>query len=372
MRILHVVTLFSPDGEYGGPVRVALNQAVALRELGHEVTIAAGAQGYAQLPTEQEGVPLVLFRAAKILPGVGFASLCAPEMLRWLVANAKRFDIVHLHMARDLILLPCAALVRKFKIPYVIQSHGMLAPNSNPLAPVLDTMFVRRLLHDAHTTFYLTSNERDGLAVTAKGSPSLSNLNNGVPLYESALPPDGPPEVLFLARLHERKRPLDFIRAAKLLHARGNDALFTLVGPDEGEGQAVQTAISGMPFLRWEGSLPSGHGPTRMRTSTAYVLPAVDEPFPMSVLEAMAVGLPVVITDQCGLADFVHRTHSGLVITPGEEHVASAIATLLGDIDEARQMGQRGREAVRREMNVSAVASQLLQAYQGAVGDSLR
>ena len=45
MRILQVATLFTPDGEYGGPVRVAMNQALALAAAGHEVTLAGAARG---------------------------------------------------------------------------------------------------------------------------------------------------------------------------------------------------------------------------------------------------------------------------------------------------------------------------------------
>ena len=57
MRILHVVTLVSPDGEYGGPVRVATNLSKALRDLGHDVTIAAGTRGFESAPEQLDGTP---------------------------------------------------------------------------------------------------------------------------------------------------------------------------------------------------------------------------------------------------------------------------------------------------------------------------
>ena len=54
MRILHVVTLVSPDGAFGGPVRVAENLARELRRRGHDVTVAAAASGFAdgEAPTQ--------------------------------------------------------------------------------------------------------------------------------------------------------------------------------------------------------------------------------------------------------------------------------------------------------------------------------
>lgn len=78
MRILSVVTLVSPDGAFGGPVRVALNQATALRELGHDVTLAAGGRGFDEPPTELDGVPVRLFPARTVVPGIGFAGLSSP------------------------------------------------------------------------------------------------------------------------------------------------------------------------------------------------------------------------------------------------------------------------------------------------------
>ncbi|MBK5249133.1 MAG: hypothetical protein JJE50_06815, partial [Actinomycetales bacterium] len=73
MRIISVVTLFSPDGAYGGPTRVAVNQAAALRRLGHQVVIAAGGRGYAHPPEHVHGVPLRLFPVRTAVPGTGFA-----------------------------------------------------------------------------------------------------------------------------------------------------------------------------------------------------------------------------------------------------------------------------------------------------------
>src|SRR6185312_11172960 len=122
-------------------------------------------------------------------------------------------------------------------------------------------------------------------------------------------PNDGGVEVLYLARLHERKRPALFVETARDILSEGIDARFTLIGPDGGEGAKVREAITrGREFetsINWEGSLPPEKTADRMAHASIYVLPSVDEPFSMSVLEAMAIGLPVVITESCGLADTV-------------------------------------------------------------------
>lgn len=372
MRILHAVTLFSPDGAYGGPVRVALNQASALRDSGHEVTIAAGVRGYDPIPTEQEGVPLALNAARNLVPGVGFAGLAAPAMLTWLRKHRSEFDVVHVHLARDLVMLPFATAVHTMGIPFVVQSHGMLAPKSNPLAPALDALFVRRLLRQAHTVFCLTEQERQGISSVARGGARIEMLNNGVPEYEAAEPPASPPEILYLARLHARKRPLDFVEAAKMVLEEGLTAKFALVGPDEGEAGEVLESTAGRHEIAWEGPLPGGKGPERMRRASMYVLPSVNEPYPMSVLEAMAVGIPVVITNECGLADLVSRTGSGLVTVPGPGPIAEAMKTLLTDPTLAQSMGERGRAAAGNQLSMQSVATRLTDTYVAATADRVR
>ena len=97
---------------------------------------------------------------------------------------------------------------------------------------------------------------------------------------------------------------------------RASNARFTLVGPDEGEGPALRAALDGESQISWEGALAPGAIPRRMAAASVYVLPSVREPYPMSVLEAMSVGLPVVVSADCGLAPLVERTHCGIVTDP--------------------------------------------------------
>lgn len=370
MRILQAVTLFSPDGAYGGPVRVALNQAAALHDAGHTVTITAGARGYDPLPTSQEDVPLALSSARNMMPPLGFAALTAPGTLAWFRHHRNDFDVVHLHLARDMVMLPLALAVRASGLPYVVQSHGMLTPRSNALAPVLDALAVRRLLRRAYTVFCLTPQEHGEISEVSGGDARITMLDNGVPLYPPAVKTDGPPEVLYLARLHARKRPLDFVDVAKKILDAGIDATFTLVGPDEGEGDSVRAAIENYPAISWEGALPGGAGPERMRRARIYVLPSVNEPYPMSVLEAMSVGIPVVLTRDCGLAEMVSSTGSGVVTDSGPQALGHAVRTLLNDPEAATAMGERGRETARTRAGMTTVADRLTDAYTGAIAET--
>ncbi|APA96528.1 glycosyltransferase [Nocardia seriolae] len=365
MRILHLVTLVSPEGAYGGPVRVAFNQAAELRGRGDEVVVAAAGRGYDTPPTVIDGIPVRLFPARTLVPATGFAGLGAPGLWRWLRHNASGFDVVHIHLGRDLVSLPGALAVRHAGTPYVLQPHGMITPTSNPLAGPLDTGWTRKVLRDARAVCFLTSAEREALTAVAGPGLRLVHLDNGVPAYPPAAGARTP-EVLFAARLHARKRPLAFAEMAKTLLANGIDANFTLIGPDEGEGPAVRAALGDDPRLSWAGPLDPARMPERMAAATVFVLPSVREPYPMAVLEAMSVGLPVVISPDCGLAPLVERTGSGIVTAPTAAGLAAAVRSLLTDPARARDMGARGRRAVATELGMARIGDTLRELYREA------
>ncbi|MBS1692082.1 MAG: glycosyltransferase [Actinobacteria bacterium] len=367
MRILQVVTLLSPDGAYGGPVRVAMNQSRELLRRGHDVTILATTRGYPQPPTQLQGVPLKLFAAHTLIPHTGFAGTGSLSLRRWIHSNLTAFDITHIHLARDLVVLPVAVEARRIRTPYVLQTHGMVVPSRHPLAAPLDAMWTRKVLTGAGALFYLTPTERAQLLAVARSDLRLRALANGVPDYPRTTPSGQPPEVLFVARLHRRKRPLAFVEMAKTLLAAGVQARFTLIGPDGGDGAAVRLAIGGDPRIVWQGPLAPDAIPERMASASVYVLPSVDEPYPMSVLEAMSVGVPVVICADCGLAGIVARTGCGVVVNHEIAPLAAAVAAILDDTRVAREMGDRARAAAHDELGMQSVADSLLDTYAEVV-----
>lgn len=380
MRIVHVVTLVSPDGAYGGPVRVAANHAAALAERGHDVVIVAGCTGYEDPPTELDGVPLQLFPVSTAIPKIGFAGLRAPGMSAWLRQHRSEFDVAHVHLARDLVTLPAAISLLRKDIPIVAQPHGMIVPNRKLLSLPLDRFATRPVLRSAHTVFHLTEREAGELTAVA-GELHLSQLHNGVPLPRRwqpvrTRPHDGNgaradrPEVLFLARLHPRKRPGMFVAMARRLLGDGIDAQFTLVGPDGGVADDVMADIAASGVgdrVRYEGPVAPSEVTARVARAAISVLPSVDEPYPMSVLEAMSLGLPVVVTDSCGLADMLIETGSGLVVGPDLNSLTDAVRALLADPERAAEMGRRGAQVASKDLGMDAVAARLEATYEAAL-----
>ncbi|MFE2525430.1 glycosyltransferase [Streptomyces sp. NPDC059382] len=370
MRVLHAVTLHSPSHAFGGPVRVALNLAKGLRARGHEARLLALGEGFPDpWPTSVEGVPAKLFPARRLLP-LGFSGMTSPALLASAGRLVRDADVVHVHLARDLVTLPVALAALRARKPLVLQTHGMVDPSGKLLAKVLDAVAVRRLLRGADAVLYLTPHEREGLDAVV-GPPALASavrLVNGTPAQEERPAPSGAPRVLYSARLQARKRPVDFVDAAPAVLAVHPDAEFVVAGPDEGERDAVRARIAALGLgdrFTVPGALSSAEVLTELRRAHVYVLPSVEEPFPMSVLEALSVGVPTVVTHSNGLARDIAAAGAGRAVEPGPAGVAEAILALLEPTANAAA-SVAARKLATESFSMDAVLDTLLPVYEAA------
>lgn len=370
MRILQIVTLISPDGAYGGPVRVATNQATALQSAGSEVLLIGGAHGYAdgESPAFLSDVNHRLFASRVAIPGVGFAGYAAPSMLDWIRRHGRDFDVAHVHMARDLTVLPAAMLLQRLGVPTVLQTHGMVDPSSKPSARLLDAFATRRALRRAKRILFLTETEKHDLHAVAGPHLATEELVNGVPVpaLHDARVHAKPLEVAFIARLHPRKRAEVFAKSALDLIPRYPGVTFSIAGPDEGSGAEVRRlhmSAGSPPSLRILGALPPEDVSRRLFEVDLYVLPSVNEPFPMSVLEAMALGKPVIVTDSCGLAPAIQGAAAGMVVGSAQSELTNAIQQFLDSGQLREEAGANGRSLVESHFSMGAVATSLLGIY---------
>lgn len=371
MKIIQVATLVTPDGAYGGPIRVAINQTRALLEAGHDVTLAAGARGFGTtLPDNFDGVPVKLFNA-ELIPKLGFAGTVSPALHRWIKKTAPTADVCHVHLGRDLLTMPAARAIARAGLSYVVQTHGMIDASSRALSGPFDRFFTQPVLQTAGRVFYLTEQEREDLKGLVSKPLPFTRLLNGVPASSQRTVPEPETiEVLFLARLQARKRPMMFVEMAKRLHRRFPQARFVLVGPDEGEGQAVREAIahSGLDeAIRWEGAIGPEQVSERLAQCSVYVLPSINEPFPMSVLEALSLAKPVVITDSCGLAPFVEAANAGFVAGPDIDTLTAAVSSLLEDKDLRLETGRNAEALARREFSMTRITDTIVDTYDRLV-----
>jgi glycosyltransferase involved in cell wall biosynthesis len=369
VRILHLVTLLSSDGAFGGPFRVALNQAVELRRRGHDVRIAAGWRGDGLPPQSMDGVPLHLFPVIQLFRPLGFTGIVSPKLASWLSKNIADYDVLHIHAGRDFISLTSLSIAWSKRRPYVIQSHGMIQPDPRLIVRLIDMIATRRFLKGAKRRFVLTDREQDALEKVLDFPIEFELLFNGVPEMPTATASKTKDEVLFCGRLHERKRPVAFVEMAAEILQRGTKATFALVGPDDGELTAVCRTIQMLglkDMVCYEGALSYEAVLDRMGRSGIYVFPSVDEPFGMSLLEALSLGIPAVCTDTCDIAPLLRTTASAIVTNGSVDAMASAVVKILQDNALRNELGRNGRKVVSTHFSMKAVANQLEQSYGSA------
>jgi glycosyltransferase involved in cell wall biosynthesis len=240
----------------------------------------------------------------------------------------------------------------------------------------VDVLGMKRVLRRADAILHLTDMERDGVQAVVPDTPlaTFRRLVNGVALQERRPSREGrPPTVLYLARVQKRKRPEDFVRAMPAVLAEHPDARFVLAGPDTGSLTAPLRALAAELGVGHALSTPGplGHDAVlrALREADVYVLPSVVEPFAVSLLEAMSVGLPVVAAATGGLSPDIEAAGAGRV-TPSRPDadngplVASAVLELLAPGANAAA-SQAAWQLVRDRFSIEAVVDDLLTVYAG-------
>ncbi|WP_256989546.1 glycosyltransferase [Rhodococcus sp. 05-2254-6] len=356
--------MYVGDGSYGGPASVAVSQTFGLREVGLDATLIAGKWRQDIWP---KSLPIRGFRAIRIWPRSGWAGLASPGMVSWLLRRVRDYDVVHIHLSRDVTTVVAALICIVLRRPFVVQSHGMILQKSSAIFRSFDWFFIRPILRRAYIVLFLTSDERDSLDLVAGCKLNSRALYNGISSFPFMDEPvGGVKNVLYVSRLHSRKRPELFIEMASILISRGLSPRFSMIGPDEGMGSIVESAATAMEQLKWLGAKAPGDITYLMQQCHVYVLTAVDEPFGMTVLEAMSAGRPVVIPESCGLSDAVREHRAGFVVGETASQFADAVSMLLTDGTLRREMGMNGLRAARSVFSSAAVVEQLGSIYDSA------
>ena len=161
------------------------------------------------------------------------------------------------------------------------------------------------------------------------------------------------PILVTVGRLKAPKDYLTLVRSLALLRPGSADALIVGEGPDRSELEAEirQLGIGERVHLLGE----RRDVPELLADADVFVLSSASEGMPVSVLEAMAAGLPVVGSRVGGVPELVVDGETGLLVEPGDpDELAAAIGRLLADRELRRRLGDAGRERAQRHFGLDS------------------
>jgi glycosyltransferase involved in cell wall biosynthesis len=279
-------------------------------------------------------------------------------------AVAKRllgcsYDVVHAHN------VPSAPAMRAARGGRVLTLHGVFSEQvgylHGGLAGRLGAWAERKALGwaDAVTAVSRSVAERyRGLGFEVLHVPNAIDPadlpREGVRLGER--------QVVYCGRL-SREKGVDLL----LEVARRVNALLVIVGGGPLERELRELA-SDNPRVRFTGPLPRGEALRIVKGSDVFVLPSRHEGLSTALLEAMAMGVPVVATRVGGNTELVEHGETGLLVDPEPGQLAEAVSLLLEDRDLARRLAEKAARVVEEKYSWPVVYRQYLDVYGSVAG----
>src|SRR5215469_13931620 len=333
-RVLHVISSLSPTG--GGPPE-------AVRQLVRAYNKASVAVEVVCLDKPDEDflrqIDCQVHALGKAFLGrYSFSS----RLWRWLHNNAANYDAIVVNGIWTFISVAARSAARHSQMPYGVFIHGALDPWFNQQYPLrhLKKMLYwpiqYSVLRDARAVFFTTDVERD-LAVRSFrpnqwrsvvvpygiGDPDQPEKGNVSPrdqieaFYRKLPAVSGRRYLLFLARIHEKKGCDLLVQAFAKLASLDADVDLVIAGPDQVGMQAkLQESCEGLGItsrVHWPGQIQGDVKWGALRACEAFVLPSHQENFGIAVVEALAVGRPVLLTHPVNISQDLEADGSALV-----------------------------------------------------------
>jgi glycosyltransferase involved in cell wall biosynthesis len=374
MRIL-VVNPYGRHGYYSGPA-ILMERLFSTVALTNEVVVLGGRDaappgGY---PWARRTVGL----SANDSLGGFQQSMWSLRAFVWLLTRGRTFDLVHFHGGYLSNLVPALA-ARLCGVPYAVialAANGDLSVNSRlAQIPPLDALR-RYIVSHAAVGYALADDIRMEFECLGLNPDRIHALGNAVDVhkYQPSLDLKDDRRInsrtlIFVGKVGRRKRATMVLEAVALLHRHGQTARAVFVGPFDDDQFELE-------FRRLSKELGLGASVTitghvadvhsyLLSDVSIFVLPSAQEGLPGALVEAMAAGLPCVVTNVGSMGEVVRDARAGEVIEPTASAIAAFAAKAWADADLWRAWSSAGRDYAIRHYSTQRVAAQYLEALEG-------
>ncbi len=381
MKVLHVIPSVGPFR--GGPSVAVRTIAEGLVNHGVSVDVATtDDNGTGQLafplgrPLMENGVTYWYFRRQMSFYTVSWS------LFQWLAEHVDDYDVMHIHGLFSFAATAGAFWATRRSVPYLVRPLGVLntwgIQNRHPLLKRLSLRLIeRRILMNAAVAHFTSEQEKCEAELVAPGIRSvvIPNPVAGVGADEKQSPelflarhPDlaGRRVILFLSRLDPKKGLDLLLNGYARTRAAIPDAALVIAGNGEDSflarlrDQAQQLGLQ--RDVVWAGFLQGEEKRAVFAAADIFVLPSYSENFGIAVVEAMANGLSVIVSDQVGIHREITRTGAGLVVRCDATDVQQALIRILNRESLQKRLSRNARR-LAAEFSPEAVTARLLQVY---------
>ena len=306
------------------------------------------------------------------------------ELRPALTQRLRNVDGVHIHGLWEQSTAVAAQTAHALNVPYILSAHGMLEPwalaNKRLKKLIYGLLVERRNVARASCLHALTRAEARHYIRFGARSP-IAIIPNGVDiprhkdpsLFLNRFPAlQGKRVILFLARLHPKKGLDLLIESWAAIAKQHPDAHLVLAGPDsEGTQAHIEQYINQhrlQASVTFTGMLRDQMKWSALAAAECFVLPSFSEGLSVSVLEAMGMGLPVIVTQPCNMPEVAHYD-AGWEIQPTVPELTTALRTFLNNGEfENRAIGLRGVSLIETRYTWPIVAGQMAEIYRWMQG----
>ena len=348
--MLVCVPWYAPARGFGGGIVTAVMATVrGALEAGHDVTVATTdlLDFQSRIPPDAPAEPAgaQVLRFPNLSHRLAAANAPFPRGLRlWLGEHAGEFDVVLLQDVYTSVSVLGARAAVRARVPYVLQAYGMLPASRERGRAAVKRAFLalwgRRTVREAAACLYLSKSERDEYLAQGADPARLHLVPPSLDIASSDnIPRSSAPSVVYLGRLHPIKRVDVLLEAFARVRVELPDARLDVIGAPSAHGEELRArAGDGVDF---RGLIPEQEKARALSSAHVFALLSASEGLPITPLEALACGTPVVLSPGCGLpqVDGV----AGIVCDGSAESAAEALLALLRDPERARRLGEAGR-----------------------------
>jgi glycosyltransferase involved in cell wall biosynthesis len=395
LRVLHLAE--GVGFRHGGPGIDLPNYCRAMAAQGAHVTLAVAWSDATDRPESVLGCARWDFGSGGSLEIKGFRALkphrwrMAPGLALWLWRHVAHFDIVHLHSFYSFPVFQGALLSTLWRTPFVMSTHGVLAPVQRTVSPrlksIYDRVILKPLLPHTAAIIFSTKREREEAGALVAGLQNAI-IPNGISLdrYEQ-LPPRGSfrerylggwsgPLMLYLGRLNAKKGLDILVPAFARAVAQGIDARLAIAGAGDPPryAETIQHLITEQGLSErvvLTGALNEEEKIAAFADSDAFVLPSRAENFGSAMFEAMACGLPVIVSTGVDLHYEVTAAGAGLAIGLDADRLAEGLVLMIANDDFRMQCAPAAHALAGRYSN-TRTAERWIQLYKQIIAGTCR